>query len=75
MQSERYFADDILNFIFLNEDCCVLIKILLNVFPKGLFEKYPNIGLNNDLAPNRRHAIICTNGCLINWHVLIARSW
>ena len=34
------FADDIVKYIFLDENC-PLIKILLNFFPKGLIDNKP----------------------------------
>ena len=37
---------------FLNENCCILIQILLKFIPKGQIHKMANIGSNNGLAPN-----------------------
>ena len=37
-QNGRHFTDDIFRCIFVNEKCCVLIKILLKFVPKGPVE-------------------------------------
>ena len=34
-QDDRYFADDVLKCIFLNEDVCILLKIPLKFVPRG----------------------------------------
>ena len=34
-QNGRHFADNIFNCIFLNEKCCILIKNLQKIVPKG----------------------------------------
>ena len=36
----------------------VLIEISLKIVPKGPIDKKTSIGLDNDLAPNMRQAII-----------------
>ena len=37
--------------------------------------QYHNIGLDNDLAPNRRKAIIWTNADSIHWRIYTALEW
>ena len=40
-QNGRHFTDDIFRCIFVNEKFCILIKILLKFFPKGLINNKP----------------------------------
>ena len=40
----------------------ISIKLLLKYFPERLVDKKDSIGSGNGLAPNRRQAIIWTNG-------------
>ena len=40
-QSERHFADDIFMYIFLNENCCILIKFSLKYVRKGPIDNNP----------------------------------
>ena len=40
-QNGRYFPDDIFQRIFLNENFCILIKILLKFVPKGSIDYNP----------------------------------
>ena len=42
-QNGRHFADEILNFIFLNENVWIPIKISLKVFPKGPIDNIPSL--------------------------------
>ena len=39
------------------------------VCSEGIDWQKPTIGLDNGLAPNRRHAIIWTNGDPIQWRI------
>ena len=40
-QNGRYFADDIFRWVFVNEKCCILIKISLKTVPNGLINNNP----------------------------------
>ena len=40
-QNSRHFAEDSFKFIFLDENCCILIQILLKFVPKGPFNSKP----------------------------------
>ena len=40
-QNGCHFANDIFKFISLNENCCILIQILLKFVPKGLISNKP----------------------------------
>ena len=53
-QDGRHFTNDIFKCIFVNEKFRTLIKISLRFVPRGPID----VGLDNDLAPNRRQAII-----------------
>ena len=57
-QNGYIFADNIFKLIFLNENVWISITISLKFVPKG-----------DDLAPNRRQAIIWNNDGLISRYV------
>ena len=57
-QNGRRFPDDIFRRIFVNENVCVLIKILHTFVPKGQINTNAAFFSDNSLAPNRRQAII-----------------
>ena len=57
-QNGRYFADDIFNCIFLNENVWILTNISRKLVPKC---QYSSIGSDNGLVPTRWQAIILTN--------------
>ena len=59
------FADD----ISLNENVWISIKKFTTVCFSRPNWQYSSIGLDNDLAPNRRQAIIWTNGGLVYWGI------
>ena len=40
-QNGRHFADDISEYIFLNENLCIFFRILLEFVPKGLIDNMP----------------------------------
>ena len=42
--------------------------------PKGLIDNNPAFELDNDLAPNRRQAIIWTNTDPIHWRIYAAQG-
>ena len=67
-QNGRHFADDIFNCIFLNENFWIS-NISLKCVPYGLIEKYVIVGSDNGLAPNKRQAIIWSNGGLVYWRI------
>ena len=48
---------------------CILIKISLNLIPKGPLDNKPALFLDNSLSPNRRQAIIWTNADPIYWRI------
>ena len=54
----RHFPDNIFKCIFLNENVAILIKYLTEVCSQW---QYSSIGSDDDLAPNRRQAIIRTS--------------
>ena len=56
----RQFADDVFRCMFVNEKFCILIK------------KKNSIGLDNVLAPNRRHTTIWTTADPIYWRIYAA---
>ena len=56
-QNGRYFADGICKCIFLNEN----VWISHWIWFMRVYLSYTTIGSDNDLAPTRRQAIICTN--------------
>ena len=64
-QNGRYFPDNISKRIFLNENCCILMKMSLKFVPQGSIKNIPCIGSDNGLAPVRRQAIIQTNDGLV----------
>ena len=66
-QSGRYFTDDIFRCDFVNAKFCILIKTSLKYVPNVPIENKPALGLDDDLAPNRRKAIIWANGDRIHW--------
>ena len=68
-QDGRYFADDIFECIFLNENFCTLIKISLKSVRKRQIDNNPVLGSDNGLAPNRRQAIIWTNDGVVWWRI------
>ena len=70
-QNGRHFADDIFECFFVNEKFLVLIKISLKFVPKVPIKSNPAFGLDNGLAPNRRHAIIWTNADPIYWRIYV----
>ena len=61
MQNGRHFAD-IFKRVFLDENIWICINISLKFIPKDPID---SIGSDNGLVPNRRQAIIWTNGGLI----------
>ena len=63
-QNGPQFADDILKWIFFNENIWILIKLSLKFVPNG---QQTSIGSGNGLALNRRQAIIWTNQGLVYW--------
>ena len=73
-QNVRRFAHDIFRCIIVNEKFCILIKMSLKFVPKGLIDNNPAFELDNDLAPNRRQAIIWTNIDPIHWRIYAAQG-
>ena len=61
-------ADDIFKCIFLNDNDGIQIQVSLKVVPKSLI----GIGLDNGLAPNRRHDIFWTNVDPIHWRIYVS---
>ena len=61
-QYGRHFPDDILKWIFLNENVWISITISWTFVPRGPMNNFVIIGLDNGLAPTRWQAIIWTNG-------------
>ena len=59
-QDGRYFADDVLKCIFLNEHVWIRLKIPLKFVPRGPINNIPAL-VQIGLAPTRRQAIIWTN--------------
>ena len=53
------FPYDIFQWIFLDENVRILIKMPLKFVPKGSID-YSSIGSDNGLVPNKRQAIIWT---------------
>ena len=60
-QNGHHFQDDIFKRMFLYENYCISMKILLKFFPQGANQQYSCTGLDNGLAPARWQAIIWTN--------------
>ena len=63
------FTDDILKRIFFNENIRISIKFSLKFVPKLSNSRYPSIGLDNGLAPNRRQSITWTNTDPVQRHI------
>ena len=68
-QQYRQIANDMSNPIFLNETYCVLIKISLKFVPKDPIKWKGSFGSFDDLATNRRQAIIWTYDHPVNWYI------
>ena len=69
-QKGRYFADDIFECIFLNENVKNSIKISLKFVSRGTIKNILALVQMMPLAPNRRQAIIRNNdglGCRHIW--------
>ena len=62
----RHFVDCIFRCIFVNKTFCVLLIISMKSVPRSPMD---SIGADNDLAPNRRQAIIWANADPIQWHI------
>ena len=62
-QNGRLFPDDILKWIFLNDNVWISIEISLKFVPMGQINNIPALVISSDngLAPSRRQAIIWTN--------------
>ena len=60
-QNGRHFPDPIFEWIFLNENVRISIKISLKLVPKVPINNIPAFGSDNGLAPIRRQAIVWTN--------------
>ena len=66
----RHFADDILKYIFLNENVRFSIEFSLNiVLCSPIYNQWVSIGLDSGLAPKRWQAIIWTNYGLFYWRI------
>ena len=68
-QDGRHFPDDIFNYIFLNENAWISIKISLKFVPKGPVNNIPSSV--QIMAPIKRQAIIWTNDGLVYWHIYV----
>ena len=68
-QNGCHSPDDILKWMFLNENVQILIEISLKFVPRGQYQQYSSIGSDNGLAPTRQQAIIWTNADRVHWHV------
>ena len=64
-QNGHHFADDIFRCIFVNEKFCISLKCHWSLF----LGVQLTITQHDGLAPNRRQAIISTNGDLIHWRI------
>ena len=53
---------DIFKYIYLYENCCIMIQIALNFVPEGPIDE----------MPLRRQAIIWTNECCVYWCVYLS---
>ena len=60
--NSRHFPEYICKWIFFKENIWILVKISLNVVPKGSNQQYSSLGSNKGIAPPKRQAIIWTNG-------------
>ena len=66
-QNNRCLVDDIFQFIFFNENWCILVQISLKYyFSKGPTDNNPAL-VQSGLVPIRAHVIIRTCGCLVWW--------
>ena len=63
------FADDIFEFIFVNENICILIKISLKFVPKGPID---NKAAMVQVMAWHRKAITWTNADPIHWCIFAA---
>ena len=70
----RHFADDILEMHFREWKVWSFDKNFTQVCSWSSNWQWPNIGLDNGLAPNRRQAIIWTNADPNHWH-MYASLW
>ena len=70
-QNCHHFADDVFWCIFVNENVYIVIKISLSLF-LSLQSTITQFGLNNNVALNRRQAIIWTNADPIRWRIYAA---
>ena len=68
-QNGRHSADDIFKSIFLKENVWISTYISLKFIPKGPNRQFISFGLDNCLMPNKRQAIIWTNGGLVYWRI------
>ena len=59
-----HFAEDLFNWIFLNENILISTKMSLKFVPKGPIKIY-SIGSDNGWAPTMWQVIIWTNCCNI----------
>ena len=67
-QNGRHLANDISEYIFVNEKLWILVKYSRKFVTKGpIGNKRTLHGLDNGLAPNGRQAIIWTNGDQLHW--------
>ena len=62
-ENGRHLPDAIFKCIFLNENVYILTEIPLKFVLKGPIKNIPALVQINGLAPSKRQAIICTNGC------------
>ena len=66
-QNGRHFAVGVCKSIFLNENCCILIQIILKFVPNVSINTRLPLCPDYYLVPSRRKAIIWTNGGLLYW--------
>ena len=68
-QNDSNFAYEIFRCISAKKTFCVLIKIVTGFCSLGCNWQCPSIGLDNDLTPYRRQAIIWLNADPIHWRI------
>ena len=68
-QNGRHIVDDIFKLIFFNEMFVFWFQFLWNLLPGAKLTTNRHYVADKDMAPNRRQAIICTNGGLVYWHI------
>ena len=66
-----FLTDDISECIFLNKSVWILINIPLKFIPKDPIDNIPAL-VWIILVPNRRQAIIWTNGGLVYWRIYVS---